>query len=64
MKKKKTTIPHNRQPFTEEILNAIPIENELDYAEICKCIGKMEQIDKDMTFLLNKEKINGEGERK
>ena len=48
----------------EEILNAIPIEDELDYAEICKCIGKMEQIDKETTFVLNKAKSNGEGERK
>ena len=48
----------------DELLNATPIENELNYIEMHEDRAKMEQIDKDITFLLQKVRSKVTGETK
>ena len=58
---------NHRQIFVEtceELLNVFPIENELNYVEMHKDRAKMEQVDKDITFLLQKSRSKVEGDKK
>ena len=48
----------------EELLNVILIEHELKHIERHKDRAKMEQLDKDITFVLQKARSKAEGERK
>jgi len=48
----------------EELLNVMPIEHELEHIERHKDRAKMEQIDQDITFVLQKARSKAEGERK
>ena len=48
----------------EELSNVAKIENESDHTERHKDRGKMEQIVKGVTFVLDEEKIKVEGETK
>ena len=57
----------HRKKFAEmckELLNVIPIEHELEHIERHKDRAKMEQLDKDITFVLQKARSKAEGERK
>ena len=47
----------------EQFLNVIPIDHELGYIERHKARANMEQIDQDVTFVLQKARSKAEGQR-